>query len=804
MSLYRKPPRLPELLAPAGSPEALEAAILAGADAVYLGGSRFNARMNAHNFDTGALREAVTHAHRMGSRVYLTLNTLVWDRELTDALEAAYEAAAAGVDALIIADVGAAALIRASLPDLPLHASTQLSGHNAAVGRVLADFGFSRFVIARETSLADLSAAVANNPLEVEVFIHGALCVSHSGQCLFSSVVGGRSGNRGECAQPCRLPYGSHAVDGSSSSVSPRRECAQPCRLPYACEGCGSQSPLRDNRKGQSHPAPKGKYPDRRPAPKADRRSPDPNSESYPLSLKDLSLAEHIPALIDAGVSSLKIEGRMKSPGYVSGVTAIWRRLLDEGRAATPEEMAALGDLFSRGGFTDGYQVGRVNHSMMGVRSEADKDRTAAAEKAALALRHQPHLPLSMELTAEAGAPVSLTATAPLFRCDNPLPLVSVTVEGDAPEAAETVALTPDAAEKQLSRTGGTPYRAVEMDATIGEGLTLPLSRLNSLRREALEALDAARMAAMPTPAEGYAPLSPRAVAEEILRKLPADDNRGVVTVKRTARFHTPEQITPAAVGDFDLLYLPLGKAHPTLVPTEKRGILMPPVIFDREAEAVRESLTAALRSGIRHVLVGNIGHLPLIRETVTACCPDGEVTLHGDLRLNAANAVAAARQLSLGMSDLILSPELTLPRMRDISASLSDYGHVSAAGAVIYGRLPLMLLEKCAIREIYRHKNPEAVCREICGRNAAILKDRMGKEFPVLREDSPKGTGHRNLVCNSLPTGMSDRLDDLSRAHLGHHHFIFTVESPAEVDKVIAAYREGRPLGGEARRMLK
>ena len=313
MSLYRKPPRLPELLAPAGSPEALEAAILAGADAVYLGGSRFNARMNAHNFDTAALREAVTHAHRMGSRVYLTLNTLVWDRELPDALEAAYEAASAGVDALIIADMGAAALIRASLPDLPLHASTQLSGHNAAVGQVLADFGFSRFVIARETSLTDLAAAVANNPLEVEVFIHGALCVSHSGQCLFSSVVGGRSGNRGECAQPCRLPY--------------------------ACEGCKDKSP-----KGQSRPAPKGKYPNRR----DDRRSPDPDSESYPLSLKDLSLAGHVPSLIEAGVSSFKIEGRMKSPGYVSGVTAIWRRLLDENRAATPEEMAALGDLFSR------------------------------------------------------------------------------------------------------------------------------------------------------------------------------------------------------------------------------------------------------------------------------------------------------------------------------------------------------------------------------------------------------------------------------------------------------------------------
>ena len=774
MTDRNQPPRLPELLAPAGSPEALEAAISAGADAVYLGGSRFNARMNAHNFDREALREAVSHAHRMGGRVYLTLNTLVWDRELPDALDAAYEAAVAGVDALIVADLGAAALIRRALPNLPLHASTQLSGHNAAVGQVLADFGFSRFVIARETSLTDLGAAVQNNPLEVEVFIHGALCVSHSGQCLFSSMVGGRSGNRGECAQPCRLPY--------------------------ACEGCGSNAPRQDIRKHPSRPVSKGKYPDR----KTDRRSPDPSGESYPLSLKDLSLAGHVPALIRAGVSSLKIEGRMKSPGYVSGVTAIWRRLLDEGRAATPEEMAALSDLFSRGGFTDGYQVGNVSRSMMGVRTESDKDRTAAAEKAALSVRHQPHLPLSLELTVKEGQPVSLTAASPLFRCDHTTPDVTVTVTAEAPEKADATALTHDTAEKQLSRTGGTPYRAASVTSNVEDGLSLPLSRLNALRREALEALDTARMGAMPTPAEGYCPISADKVTEELLSHAPHIERRGVTEVKRTARFYAPEQITPATVGYLDLLYLPLGKAHPAAVPAEKRGILMPPVIFDREAGAVRDDLTASLNSGIRHILVGNVGHLPLIREAVHACGLDREVTLHGDLRLNAANTPAAARLLSLGLTDLILSPELTLPRMRDISSALSERGHLTATAAVVYGRLPLMLLEKCAIREIYRHMKPDAVCREVCGRNAAVLKDRMGKEFPILREDSPTGTGHRNLVCNSLPTGMSDRMDDLARAQLAGQHFIFTVESYREVDRVISAYREGKPLGGEVRRMVK
>lgn len=749
--------RLPELLAPAGSPEALEAAFLAGADAVYLGGSRFNARLNAHNFDTAELQEAVTHAHRMGGRVYLTLNTLTWDRELSDALDAAYEAAVAGVDALIIADMGAAALIHRALPNLPLHASTQLSGHNAAIGEVLAPFGFSRFVIARETSLPDLAAAVARNPLEVEVFIHGALCVSHSGQCLFSSVVGGRSGNRGECAQPCRLPYG--------------------------CTPCVSKAPA--------------------PAKGNRRPSPRPEAENYPLSLKDLSLASHVPALIEAGVSSLKIEGRMKSPGYVSGVTAIWRKLLDEKRAATPDEITALSDLFSRGGFTDGYQVEKVGRAMMGVRSEADKERSASAERTALTVKHPPRLPLSMIFTAASDAPVTLTARAPLYRWGESAS-IEVTVTGDIPLPAENAALTEDSVEKQLSRTGGTPYYTAEIVSHIQNGLMLPLSRLNALRRDALDGLDEARVAGMPSPADGYEPTSPTALLKEMETPAPMPPIPSESTPQSIARFSTPRQITPAAITYFDRLFLPLGREHPSAVPMEKRGIILSPVIFDREAEAVKAELIQALQSGIRHLLIGNIGHLPLVRATIAACDSQDKVTLHGDFRLNTANTPAAARLLSLGFSDLILSPELTLPRMRDIGAALAEHGNKSTTGAVVYGRLPLMLLEKCAIREVYRHMKPDAVCREICSRNAAVMRDRMGKDFPILREDAPNGLGHRNVVYNSLPTGMSDRADDLLRTHLGQYHFIFSVESTAEVDRVITAYREGHSLGAEVRRMLK
>ncbi len=743
---------IPELLSPAGSPEAFEAAVAAGADAVYVGGTKLNARMNAQNFDRGALCAAVQHAHRHGVRVYVTLNTLVWDRELTDALAAANEAAEAGVDALIIADPGAAAVIRRALPGLPLHASTQLSGHNARMGEVLAPMGFSRFVIARETSLADLATAVRENPLEVEVFIHGALCVSHSGQCLFSSFVGGRSGNRGACAQPCRLPY-----------------------------ACG--------RRG---------------------------AEGYPLSLKDLSLAGHVPALIEAGVASLKIEGRMKSPGYVGGVTAIWRRLLDERRAATPGELQALADLFSRDGFTDGYQTGRIDRRMMGVRSDADKSRTAMAEKAAMAAKYPPRLPVESGFFAAPGEPVHLTATAPLYRQGGTDPhmgsgpsTVTVTVTGDIPAVTEQpTSILSDAVERQMARTGGTPYtvQSVGMHIrTTEDGLspTLPLSHLNALRREMVAALDEARAAALPSPAAGAQALAAAditAVAAALLAGDRCDGNAPSQAPLRSARFRTALQITEDAAAFFDRLYLPLGQTHPDRVPADHRGVVLPPVVFDHDAEAVVRALRSAVDAGVRHILVGNLGHLPPVREAVA----DGTegVVLHADFRLNPANALTAARLLGLGFADMILAPELTIPRMRDIGRTLSCLGAPGVTAAIVYGRLPLMLLEKCAIREVYRDRDPASVCRDICRRDGAELCDRMGKRFPILREDAPDGRGHRNSVYNALPLSMSDRAEELAGAVLCEHHFLFSVESAEEVDGVIRAFRLGRPLGGEVRRM--
>ena len=276
--------KLPELLCPAGSREALFAGIEGGADAVYMGGTSFNARINAKNFDFNDMRECAEIAHKYGVKLYQTLNIQIYDKEIDSFVRDAYRSAECGIDAFIVADMGAASLLKKYVPEMPLHASTQMSAHNKDAGFTLQKLGFERLVPARELSLTDIKTMVNENPLEVEIFVHGALCVSHSGQCLFSSLVGGRSGNRGVCAQPCRLPY--------------------------TCDG----------------------------------------KASYPLSLKDLSLASHVTKIIDSGVHSLKIEGRMKAPEYVLRVAQVWRRLLDEGRNATYDDIKALEEAFSRRG----------------------------------------------------------------------------------------------------------------------------------------------------------------------------------------------------------------------------------------------------------------------------------------------------------------------------------------------------------------------------------------------------------------------------------------------------------------------
>jgi len=648
---------------------ALRAALEAGADAVYFGGPSFNARLRAENFGGDTMRESIALCHAFGARAYITLNTLLYDRELPAFLEAAWEAREAGADALIVADVGGAAAIHRTIPDMELHASTQASGHSAFAAKELKELGFSRMVLAREASAENMRTFVRDCGMETEVFVHGALCVSHSGQCLFSSLVGGRSGNRGECAQPCRLPD---------------------------------------------------------------------KSGKYPLSLKDLSLARHVSALIDMGVHSLKIEGRLKSPEYVRDVVRIWRRLLDERRGATDLEMAELAAIFSRGGFTDGYFTGRVGHGMLGVRSEADKAQSREAEPFTALTRR---VPLSMDFVMKKDAPIALTATAK----DK-----TVTVSGDIPFLAKTAPLDENTVKEKLARLGGTPYEAERITVTLDEGLMLPISKINALRRAALDALAAPNRPPLPDkPATG-------------VKKC-----EGSRPTRPTARFEQAWQIPADANRYFDKIYLPLDRYESTA-----SGVVLPAVIFDSEREKVLELLKNAAKRGAKYALIGNVGHLSLAKET--------GLIPHGDFRLNVTNSEALGFLLSLGFEDVLLSPELTLPQIRDLKGP---------AGVIVYGRIPLMALEKCVGKEV-------GSCAA-CERGENVLVDRRGEKFPILQLYA-----HRSIVLNSRPTYMADKRRELAAAGIVGGHFIFTTETANEVQEVLSSYQNGTPPKGAVRRI--
>lgn len=672
--MFRKS-SLPELLAPAGDMSCLYAAVEGGADAVYVGGKRFGARAFAKNFDMDELSRAVNYCHLHGVKLYVTLNTLIEDIELREAVEYAAELYRIGIDALIVCDLGVIAAIKRHVPGLELHASTQMSVHDTDGVVAAAKLGVSRVVVARELSLDNIKSAVDNSPCEIETFLHGALCVCHSGQCLFSSMVGGRSGNRGECAQPCRLPF---------------------------------------------------------------------NNGKYILSLRDLSLAEHIPELIESGVASLKIEGRMKSPDYVYTVTSVYRRLLDEYRSADNEENARLRRAFSRGGFTDGYLTGKLDKNMTGIRSEEDKRQSREdAGREFLPMKRKVRAVVSMKL----GASSEMTITD---GCK------TVSVIGEIPSPAENSPLTPDSVKARLCKMGSTNLTLApdDISLTLDEGINLPPSAINALRRSAAEAFESSR----------------RELGE--VNYAPKFDKNNNIKSLTTAKFYSDEAYLKALSSDsreissLDISFLSLTSSADAL--SKANGVYLPPVYTDAERDEIVKLLENAKKHGVMYALVSNIGQIELVKSL--------GLTPIGDFRLNVTNGESAAVYRSMGVTHLILSPELTLPKARDIGG-----------GLITYGRIPLMITERCFIGENFGCKN--------C--NKAALIDRKGEKFPMMRE-----FGHRNIIFNSLPTYMGDKADELRQYRLKSCHLLFTTEHGDEINRIIKAHRCGEKLNIQVRRI--
>ncbi len=671
-----------ELLAPAGSMDALRAAVQNGADAVYLGLSAFNARRGAKNFTLEELREAVTYCHVRGAAVHLTLNILAADRELPEAAELIRAAAQLGVDAFIVQDLGLVRLCRALAPDVAVHASTQMSIHSLEGVLEAAALGVSRVVLARELPREEIAFICRNAPVEIEVFGHGALCMCYSGQCYLSAVIGRRSGNRGQCAQPCRMPYGF------------------------------------------------GRFEESR----------------YPLSLKDNCLVEYLQELRAMGVRSLKIEGRMKRPEYVAVVTRIYRAVLD-GRAVTREDLQELETIFSRQGFTQGYYLGRTGEDMFGTHQDNAEDRDLmAAARASYERGENPRVGVTFYAMLRAGEESQLAVEDDLGHV--------VRTRGPVPERAVNRPLTEADLQERLQKTGGTPYFVRQVRAAVEPGLILPAAAVNAMRREVLDQLTALRGRTEPPRLGAVAPLS----------RSPGRTEAPALTVS----VRTAAQITNRLLeAKPEVLYLPLTELleHPEipgrLPPETALAVSLPRIIHDRERSQWAAALERVRAMGVRQALTGNLGQIRLLKQK--------GFTVRGDFGLNIFNSHALDVVRQLGLQSQLLSFELMLSQVRDLSKPLDTE-------LLVYGRLPLMLMENCVI------KSRTGVCS--CDTPAKLI-DRMGEEFPLLKDP---GTC-RNVLYNGKRLYLLDKLQTLQSLGLWALRLSFTTENPAEVDAALGQF---------------
>ena len=673
-----------ELLSPAGGLDYLIAAVQTGADAVYMGFGAFNARRSAKNFTDEEFASAVAYCHLRGVRVFLTLNTLLTDRELEQAAESLRKASDMGVDAILVQDWGLLTLAREIVPDVPLHASTQMSLFTLGGANEAAALGLERVVLARELARDEIREICAGCPAEIEVFAHGALCMCYSGQCEMSAVVGERSGNRGACAQPCRLPYG---VNG-------------PCR------------------------------------------------GGHPLSLKDANLSAYLTEMEAMGVACLKLEGRMKRPEYVAVVTGIYRRLLDEKRRPTAEESRRLEQAFSRSGFTDGYWLGKKGPQMFGTRPEnapEPKELFAEAREMYENGRENRKVPVNLRLTVRRGEPVRLGGACAVHGG-----AAFAMGTGAVPEEARNRAVTAEELRQRLSKTGGTVFTADRVEIELDEGLTIPASAVNGLRRELLEELAKRRM-----------DIPPR-------RKLPApplpDAPEGGQAMRFTCSVQKSEQVTAALLAEKPAaVYVPveeLERLDPELDWGETELCAVLPRIFRTADETpLRQLLEQHPEASA--VAIGNLGHLPIVRGL--------NRTLRGDFGLNIFNSRALLFWQGQGLASATVSFELRWQQVRDLRKYLP-------CEAIIYGRLPLMVTENCVTR-----------CSVGCTHGAgSVLTDRTGARFPVLC-----GYGCRCEIQNSKTLFLADK-PEMRRCGLTYGRLRFTTETPEQCVQVLQRYQNG------------
>ena len=658
-----------EVLSPVGSSEMLVAAVRSGADAVYLGAGDFNARRGAENFDTEQLKNAVDYCHIRGVKVYLTLNIVVRDDEINSAVLLARKAESFGVDGVIVQDLGLAEILKTATPNLPLHASTQMSVQSESALPLLKEMGFKRVVVARELSEAAL-LKICNKAkelnLEIEVFVHGALCMCVSGQCILSSMLGTRSGNRGLCAGTCRLPFSA-----------------------------------------------RGK------------------ADDYALSLKDLSLIKHLERLKEMGVSSLKIEGRMKRPEYVAIATAtVKAAVLGEDFG---EKEALLQSVFTRSGFTDGYFTDKIGADMFGIRTKDDvlKTRDVLPEIHSLYRNERQSVGIDITFFAKENQPLKLTL------CDGEN---SVTAVGEVPEKAQNRPTDSEAVKTAICKLGGTPFFAREIEINLDSGLFISAAAINALRREAVEKLCLSRC-------------KRRQNEEKIL--LPQKSNKAHKKAGFIISVQNEEQLKK--IKDFSGVYAIVVPAHAPFKPKAKVKTFIDLLGGIKNEEIILNQLKKAKELGLAGAVVHNLAHISL--------CKQVGLEMLGGVGLNVYNSFTAEKLNDLGVETLTLSPEMHIKNAREIKTR-------GQTVLFAYGNLTLMTVRNCPIKA-------QIGC-ERCGKKAK-LTDRTGKQFPVLCD------GNFARVLNCLPIYLADKKQDTS--DFDYHLLSFTGESGEEVAEIVSLY---------------
>ena len=715
-----------ELLAPAGSYEGFEAALGAGADAVYVGGAMFGARAYARNFDEEELLKAIDVAHIYGKKLYLTVNTLLKNRELKDNLisylEPYYNA---GLDAVIVQDMGVFSLLKKEFPGLHLHASTQMTVTGPEGMKFLADQGASRVVAARELSLEELSHMHEACPIEIEAFVHGALCYSYSGQCLMSSLIGGRSGNRGRCAQPCRLPY------------------------------------QVKNFKTKEY----GK------------------GDFCPLSLKDICTIEILPEIIAAGVTSLKIEGRMKQPAYTAGVTGMYRKYLDllfengpENYCVTEKDKKYLLDLFNRGGSCTGYYQMGNGPEMMAFSNEKKTGEVSLEPKPL-------KVPIKGELSLTSGLPVLLHVS-----CKG---AEAMAYAGEV-QCAKNQPVTKERVLSQMDKLGNTVFTWENLDIQMNDDVFVPMKILNEVRHQAIKELTENLVKKYRRDAKGewirriaFEP-QPK-IGDTLLCDNISLGKEDYIPVYASCESEEAAEVLCRKAGIHGV-YLPYALMEKYLQTGLANGkemyLSLPHITRGNPPEGFAEQVEKWLEAGMTGFLVRNLESYSALAQLGLAdkCVLDHSLYTWND------EAIHFWKDQKILRNTVPL--ELNEKELRHRENTGSEM--------VVYGLLPLMHSAQCVRKNTFGCNHRE---------DRLVLRDRYDKEFPAVCYCDPWKTGNTkaagpcyNIIYNSLLYGLLKEAARVKSLGVSSVRLSFTVESgekTAEIaENFVAAYHKGRISG--------